>query len=254
MTDEEKYLFDLQGYLVIENAIEPEALAAMNAWIDAQAEKDPRFHGQPGNDHLDNVLTWGPEFRALLDNPRVLPYLKEILGDTLRLDHDYAIFLQPGGKGMRLHGGGAPYDPAQYYHCFHSRMYSGLAVAAFALTDVPPGAGGFACIPGSHKSNFPCPEDILLLQRPTPIVRQVPAKAGDCILFTEALTHGTLPWTASHCRRTLFYKYSPGHLTWANRYYFPAEGNPKVQALDGQLTEGQRILLDPPGVYQHRKS
>ena len=103
MTDEEKYLFDLQGYLVIENAIEPEALAAMNTWIDAQAEKDTRFYGQPGNDHIENVLTWAPEFRSLLDNPRVLPYLKEILGDTLRLDHDYAIFLQPGGKGMRLH-------------------------------------------------------------------------------------------------------------------------------------------------------
>lgn len=251
MNDEERYLFDVQGYLVIKNAIAPEALAEMNAWLDVQAERDPAFHGRPTNEHLYDILTWGSAFRALLDNPRVLPYLKELMGDTLRLDHDYAIFLQPGGMGMRLHGGATPYDPSQYYHCYHGRMYSGLTVAVYALTDVPPGAGGFACVPGSHKASFPCPMDILLLQKRAPIV-QVPAQAGDCIVFTEALTHGTLPWTAGHVRRTLYFKYSPSHSSWAGRYYFPAEGNPAVQALESELTETQRILLDPPAIDAHR--
>eukprot|EP01047_Picozoa_sp_COSAG01_P033582 COSAG01_NODE_2477_length_7615_cov_7.259609_8_plen_52_part_00 len=37
-------------------------------------------------------------------------------------------------------------------------------------------------------------------------LQPVPAKAGDCIIFTEALTHGTMPWRAHTDRRTLFYK------------------------------------------------
>ena len=37
MNEEEKYLFDLWGYLVIENAIPPETLLRMNAWLDEQA-------------------------------------------------------------------------------------------------------------------------------------------------------------------------------------------------------------------------
>ncbi len=246
MTDEERYLFDLQGYLVVERAIDPEDLAEMNAWIDARADF-PR-EGRAGN-----ILTWGPRFRALIDNPRVLPYLKEILGDTLRLDHDYAIFSERGGKGLQLHGGGTPYDPSQYYHCYHGRMYCGLTVASYALTDIPPGAGGLAVIPGSHKSSFPCPQPIKLFEQPSPIVRQVSVRAGDCVIFTEALTHGTFPWTADHPRRSLFFKYSPKHLTWAKRYYFPAEGRPDVQALEDELTEAQRILLDPPSVHDHRR-
>ena len=246
MTDEERYLFDLQGYLVVENAIEPDALAEMNAWIDAQ--EDMSRDGRAGN-----LLTWGPRFRALLDNPVVLPHLKEVLGETLRLDHDYAIFSERGGQGLNLHGGGTPYDPAQYYHCYNGRMYCGLTVASYALTDIPPGAGGLAAIPGSHKSCFPCPRDIKLFEKPSPIVRQVPMRAGDCVIFTEALTHGTFPWNADHPRRSLFFKYSPKHLTWAKRYYFPAEGRPDVQAIEGELTEAQRILLDPPSVHDHRR-
>lgn len=73
------------------------------------------------------------------------------------------------------------------------------------------------------------------------------------MLFTEALTHGTFPWTASHQRRSLFLKYSPKHLSWANHYYFPGEGNPAVTALEAELTETQRILLDPPSIHQHRR-
>ena len=34
MTDAEKYLFDVHGYLVIENALSPEELEAANAAVD----------------------------------------------------------------------------------------------------------------------------------------------------------------------------------------------------------------------------
>ena len=33
-------------------------------------------------------------------------------------------------------------------------MRNGLMVVTFFLTHANPGDGGFACIPGSHKSNF----------------------------------------------------------------------------------------------------
>src|SRR5258708_6474059 len=146
MNEEERYLFDLQGYLVLENALDAETVARMNAELDARAVRDPKWLGQPGNDKLLDLLTWGPDFLALLDHPRLLPMLKAILGSHMRYDHDYAIFLQPGGAGLFLHGGGTPYDASQYYHVIKDRIYCGLAVAVYALTDVPAGAGGFACI------------------------------------------------------------------------------------------------------------
>ena len=39
-------------------------------------------------------------------------------------------------------------------------------------------------------------------------------KAGSICVFTECLTHGTLPWTAEHERRSLIYRYNP---TWLGR-------------------------------------
>ena len=41
-------------------------------------------------------------------------------------------------------------------------------------------------------------------------VVEVNAEAGDAIVFSETLTHGTLPWTAEHQRRAVLYKFSPG--------------------------------------------
>jgi hypothetical protein len=253
MNEEERYLFDLNGYLVIEGAINAEVLDRMNGELDKRGETDSRWRGQPGNDKLLDLLTWGPDFLALLDHQRLLPMLKSILGSHLRFDHDYAIFLQPGGMGLFLHGGGTPYDASQYYHVIGERIYCGLVVAAYALTDVGPGCGGFACIPGSHKSSFRCPEDIALLQRESPIVRQVPVKAGDCILFTEALQHGTLPWTGPGTRRTLYMKYSPAHLRWGMHNYADDPNNSVRAAIEPYLNETQRILLDPPLVDGKRK-
>ncbi len=177
----------------------------------------------------------------------MLPILQELVGDKLRLDHDYAIFLEPGHTGLKLHGPNeTPFDPCHYYHCANGKIHCGLTVATYALTDVPPGAGGLAVIPGSHKSNFECPVDIRLHQRSSPIVQQVPCRAGDCILFTEALVHGTFPWKGPGVRRTLFFKYAPSNIAWDRRAYFAQEPIPEIDAVKDRLTPSQRRLLDPP--------
>jgi ectoine hydroxylase-related dioxygenase (phytanoyl-CoA dioxygenase family) len=81
---------------------------------------------------------------------------------------------------------------------------------------MPPGQGGFACIPGSHKANFSCPGDYATFAGNPGCVVEVPQRAGDVIIFTEALTPGAFPWTAAHQRRSVLFKYSPGHLAWAD--------------------------------------
>ena len=73
-----------------------------------------------------------------------------------------------------------------------------LCVMTYNLADAPEGAGGFACIPGSHKSNFlrEIPSEVRQFERPTHYVVQPALGAGDVFFFTEALVHGTMPWTA----------------------------------------------------------
>lgn len=241
LTELERYLFDLQGFLVLEDALTPAQIAAINQLLDQYvADVD-----QPLKQWIrsDGLLGWSTEFRDLIDNPRITPYLLALLGPRFRLDHDYVHIIRqgPGPIGSLLHGGGTPYDPCQYYLYKEGRMYNGLVAVAYNLTDVPDGVGGFGCIPGSHKSNLPLPQEWQDLEHPHPCVQALSLKAGTAILFTEALAHGTLPWKGQHERRTLFYKYSPYASAWA-RYYYNPDDYP-------ELTADQRQILKTPGFY-----
>ncbi|MGH2355875.1 MAG: phytanoyl-CoA dioxygenase family protein [Chloroflexota bacterium] len=243
MNDEERYLFDLQGFLVLPGVLPLGEVQALNDLIDQQGLPDPGEDVR--SQRFGGFLRWGQPFRDLLDHPRTLPYLKELLDPGVRLDHCYGIYMRQGSSGLSLHGGGTPYDRPEYYHFRNGQMYNGLTVVTWALVDVPPGQGGFACIPGSHKANYPCPRPIRAFERNPGCVIQVPMRAGDVLIFTEALTHGTQPWTAPHHRRALLYKYAPGHMAWGSGYAnWPAE-------LKEQLTPDQRLLLEPP--YHSRR-
>lgn len=236
MTPEEKFLFDLHGYLVIKNVLTPEEVAALNALAD---EKFPPIPGRP--DRRIRVSTWGLPTQALIDHPKILPYLLTLIDSKFRLDHDYCIFMEQGAPGGNLHGGEG-HEGDHWYKYRDGQMKNGLCVVTFFLSPAGEGDGGFACIPGTHKSNFlaAIPREVLRLERPAPYVVQPAVEAGDALIFTEALVHGTLPWKAKHERRALLYKYSPGYSAWSQNYYTPDEYT--------DLTEQQRRIVSPPSV------
>lgn len=247
MTKKELYLFDLQGYITVPNALTPEQLKELNRVLDGQlaehAKPTERIHRFEGS-----LLPWDKAYRDLIDNPRITPYLDELIGTNFRLDHDYCDVIRSGTNrhSSTLHGGGTPFDSCMFFNHHDGRMYNGLLVVAYNLHDVNPGDGGFGCVPGSHKSNYPLPEDWQELETPPDCVRAVPGPAGTAIIFTEALTHGTMPWRGKHERRTVFFKYSPPSISWHAKYYDAAK-------YDG-LTERQRAILEAPNArYQWRE-
>ena len=173
-----------------------------------------------------------------MDDPAVLDVLREICGPFVRLDHSYGIVMAPSTGGLGLHGGGTPFDPAQYYMVQQGRIRTGLVAVQWALVDHEPGQGGFCCIPGSHRSAFGVPGTVGLEHD---LVQEVPMAAGDVVIFTEALTHGTMPWRAPYQRHTLIYKYSPGSSSYSPNPACRAEVLP-------ELTDQQRRLCQPPSV------
>ena len=82
-------------------------------------------------------------------------------------------------------------------------------------------------------------------ERPAHYVHQPEAEAGDMIIFTEALVHGTMPWEGEHERRALLYKFSPGHSAWSQSYYNP-DDYPNV-------TDQQRRIMEPPSIGGREK-
>jgi len=248
MTEQEAYLFDLQGYLVVKDALSASQVADLNAIADRQIQA--QGVQERSTHRFMNLLSWGSPYRDLIDPPSILPYLELLLGANVRLDHVYLDLIRRGPSpiGSTLHGGGEPFDPCQFYRFQNGRMHCGLTVVAYHLRDVGPDDGGFACVPGSHKSNFSFPSDWAdLSQRVPSVVRRVTGPAGTAIIFTEALTHGALPWAGADERRTVFYKYSPGAISWSANYF-------DARTLDG-LTQRQRAILEPPNArYDKRKN
>jgi Phytanoyl-CoA dioxygenase (PhyH) len=238
MSDAERYSFDVQGYLVRRGALSGGEVRALRSAVGALDVRPPAdsIQSQRFNGHLAHDAS----FRALLDHPCVLDVLIELCGPNVRLDHAYGIVMAPRSTGLGLHGGGTPHDPSQYYRVERGRIYNGLVAVQWALVDHRVGDGGFGCIPGSHRANFALPPD-----HDPRLVTEVPMAAGDVLVFTEALTHCTIPWRGKGERLTLLYKYSPGHLAWGPDYE-------ELQALAPLLTEQQQRLLQKPAVYQHR--
>ena len=240
MNEEEKFVFDLDGYLVIKDVLSPQELDDLNALVDRYIAG---WDNHPRND-LNKVSSWGQATKNLIDHPKILPYLVELIGPKVRIDHDYAIIMNRGDARGGLHGGPSQ-DTDHWFSYRDGQMRNGLSVVTFFLADANEGDGGFACVPGSHKTNYPrnLPQDVRRFERDAHYVLQPTAKAGDALFFTEALIHGTMPWRSEHQRRTLLYKYSPGYSTWAKEFYDLEEY--------GELTERQKRIMATPSIHEH---
>ena len=242
MTLEEKFRFDLQGFLVVKNVLSADEVAALNKLADEAWPEEPDSGDKR---RTSKVSQWGPETEALFDHPNSLPYMIELLGPKFRADHDYSMFMKKGASGGRLHGGptmqgGVPGD--HWYKHRDGVMRNGLTVFTYNLAPARKGDGGFACIPGSHKSNFieDIPKEVRAFEQPAHYVCQPEVEAGDMVIFTEALIHGTMPWNGDQERRGLLYKFSPGHSAWQQSFY-NVDDYPN-------LTDQQQRILEPPSV------
>ena len=266
MGEREKYLFDLQGFLLIRNFLSTTEVKALNESLDANLDKrgeygEPnaisgQWQGRPLEGrfspfrHYSGMLTWElpwcQPFRNLLAHPKLIPYLNTLMGRGWKLDHGVDVLSSTAGcEGLKLHGSdNTTFNGSRFYAYQNGTIRCGLIVCQYYLTDVNPGDGGLCVIPGSHKANFSCPEDVLTLEANEEVVYHIPLVAGDLVIFNEATTHGTLPWRGKGERRTVLYRYTPKYLHYAGGIY-----QTRLPEWVSELTEAQQAVLEPPYIY-----
>lgn len=257
-----RYLYDLQGYLVIEDVLSKGQVDDLNGLIDEQAPKIPddweesiktnrlgvyniyRF-GMAGGSYPSNpgFLQWGQPFVDLVDHPLVMEIMRMQLGDCFRLDRIFGMRMRKGMPSGRLHsdyGASEPFtraEPGKFYPQPAHQALHGFGVAVFNLADSGPDTGGLRLIPSSHNSHYKLP-DAIRADEMDGIAICPQAPAGSLVLFSEATTHGTAAWHADHERRSILYKYCASQLSWSRT---------RVTAPDGtELTKRQQLLLDEP--------
>ena len=198
LTEEQRYLFDTKGWLLIP-AVLPEAEAA------EMREFCYRLKREPESVPLAERSPIGGPLQKLTDHPLVVGFMHEFVahrplataeGYGFRLENSFLTIRAAGQGEFRPHGGGGffkfPGD-SHMYRAYPGTANSGLTRVVWELNPVQAGEGGTLLLTGSHKAAFPRPAS---LQDPqSPLWETYSCPAGSVLIFTEALTHSGVPWT-----------------------------------------------------------
>jgi ectoine hydroxylase-related dioxygenase (phytanoyl-CoA dioxygenase family) len=254
------FLFDLRGYLVLEQAVTPALLASLNQafdnfpplergewWGNAQRRD---YNGVTGFE-LHNCVEAGEPFEQLIDNPGWIQHVRHYAGEEqsyaegLFIDECIASRRRAGGY-FTVHSGGYRGAIRGAYGYQDGVFRCGQVNIILALRDIGPDDGPTMVIPGSHKSRFPHPgiDYASGADRVESVAGtiQVHLKAGDALLFVDGLIHGGCSRTNPEGeRRVVIYRYGPHWAKTRFNYEYSA-------ALLNRLTPERRKILEhvPP--------
>ncbi len=257
LSQSQRYAFDTFGYLVLPGVLSEDQVARLRATLAQPTEQfDPVAKAH-------NPLHWDAVWRELLDLPTLAPVLEALVGNhafrrrfhnakgrephpTYRLDHiNVHTHVKRGFAGGQLHGGWADSGGSQFFRYEDGEFFNGLVAVSFELYDTHGNDGGFVCIPGSHRSQVAFDDAWRDLSNVSadvaPWLRRIAATPGDAIVFTEALTHGTLPWNVDDPRQTVFYKFSPHGAAWSADFFDPDDYRAYAD-----MTARKLAVLEPP--------
>ena len=250
------FMFDLQGYLILKNAIEPDLLDRLNRTFDEFPPLQPgewlgnaqrRDYTNATGFELHNCVEAGAAFEELIDHPGYIGYLRRYCGEAdsyvegLFMDECIASIRASGGHHP-VHSGGFKGALRGAYGYKNGVFRCGQCNILLALTDIGPGDGPTMIIPGSHKSNFPHPlsGDYGRGDRMDNLPGAIPAcmSKGDALLFVDGIMHGGSSRTNPGERRITIFRYGP---VWgATRF-----GYEYSDALLARLTPPRRKILQP---------
>ena len=239
MTPEQRYLLDMTGYLHIEGAVTGENLKdvqeAANQYIYCHPNDRPPGFGPRGEELSVEELGDRPLIRyhhgfafdrcleALTSHPAIWPILKELTANMPRLVSGTLSYEQHNPDRQQVEKNPAGLHCAREGRYWYTRyqvkngyIFCNDLVFFFYLTDVNPGDGGLIVIPGSHKSEFERPDELLkpgpdgIDPAPDTVFTNLTPKAGDFLCISELQTHGVLQWKPKdRSRQFLILRYRP---------------------------------------------
>lgn len=203
---DERFAFDLLGYLHLRERLTPQEVSDYLSWIDGAQTLDlailnsdyPDGMKQQLNRPVSRMFDADPRFACLLDHPVVRPYLVEFLGEGYRhIDNDL-YFTYPDYPGGHWHRGVSAHPTG---HVVDGAFICPMVKVFYCLSDVGPGEGEFVVVPGSHKASFNVDYQGRIDLPAQQIFDNV--RIGDVIIFNEALLHNGRPNRSQKIRKTL---------------------------------------------------
>ena len=259
----DKYLFDLNGYIVVKNALKKSEINACNKIIEKlknikNGEWDGYVHGHNygGKEglNLQQIYEAGKPFEKLIDHPSWIHHMLEFVGGEgtfdqyhgpLFIDENFANIRGPG-EAIGIHSGNPEGLKRNHYRYQDDKFHCSQVNILLALTDIGKGDGGTVVIPSSHKSNIQHPEYKKNFMKKNKVTsaetmtasKEIYLKAGDGLIFVDSLCHGSAKRINKGERRIVVYRYGP---SWG---FFRYPYRPSMNLLKN-LNSFQRKIVMP---------
>ena len=259
----DEYLFDLNGYIIIKNALNKKELRDLNKILDKlknikNKEWSGYVHGHNygGKEglNLQQIYEAGKPFENLIDHPSWINHMMHFVGGKgtfdqhhgpLFIDENFANIRGPG-EAIGIHSGNPEGLQRNHYRYQDGKFHCSQVNILLALSDIGPGDGGTVIIPSSHKSNIEHPEfknnkmlgggKVSSAEGMT-AAKEVYLKAGDGLVFVDSLCHGSAKRINKGERRIVVYRYGP---SWG---FFRHPYRPSKQLLSRLSKFQQKIVM-----------
>ena len=252
LTERERASLDEQGFVILEDVLPPGEVAELTTRID---EIYARYGGEPGTGRLEvrNCLAQHPAFLRLVDDPRLLPIVVDLLGPNIKIRSTHLDVRPPLPPELasRELGRDRPGEPEEWH--VDGPLYGYPTVdgvlpmmevkLGFFLTDLlEPDSGTLCLVPGTHKLDYRVLADPEL-RVPPDAVFKVRVRAGAVVVFRTGIWHCVSPNLSARTRRVLYYAYT---YRWVEASDYLAQPD----ALLATCTPVQRQLLGAPAVAE----
>jgi ectoine hydroxylase-related dioxygenase (phytanoyl-CoA dioxygenase family) len=220
LTDVQAAQFDEQGYVVIEDAIEPDALGAIVAEIDRFEAELERLLRTQDDDRIfiaeadaitftTHLVARSSIVRDLATSPLFVGLCADIVGPDVNMYWDQAVYKKPE-KPRRFpwhqDNGYTFIEPQQYLTCW------------LALTDADEQNGCPWIAPGAHRAGtlahtYVEPLGYECFAEPPTTPQPAAVRAGSALVFSSLTPHMTGPNLTDQVRKAYILQYAPAGAT-----------------------------------------
>ena len=194
---------DVNGFTVIEGALSPGQVSALNQAVDRFCDQHPeQWVGLSDSQRqAPNVLPWTDEFDFVIENSQILSILARVYGDDLAFE-DFGIMIREPTQDL--------HDPRGWHRDltrdYRRRKEIQAIQVIYYLTDVSESDHCLTIVPESHNRLI----DLRVEEVQPDGGREIQAPAGSAVIFHVRCIHAGRLKPESRQRRTL-------HLYYAHR-------------------------------------
>lgn len=267
----ETFLFDLNGFIILRGAIDPDHVAACNASMDRmQHMKKGEWAGHVhGHDYggreglnLQQIYEGGECWERLIDHPAYIERVRTFVGGEQTFDYLHGpLFIdecfaniRAEGEAIGIHSGGQEGCSRTRYHVQNQRFHCNQVNVLIAWKDVGPGDGATMVVPASHKSQFEHPDRARCSMKDGQAASaegvtgaiEVHLKAGDALVFTDSIMHGSAARRNPGQRRISVYRYGVSWGRWRHPYRPSAALLARLDPRRRGIVMPDQAILAPP--------